>query len=60
MKVPKLVVYLNIHFFNISIYLVITKAYCFMLVAANEASLGRDKGRDGGEGNGTLVHQVIS
>jgi hypothetical protein len=60
MKVLKLVVYLKIHFFNISIYLIITKAYCFTRVAANEASFGRDKGTDGGEGNADLVHQVIS
>jgi len=28
--------------------------------AAYEASLGTDKGRDEREGNGALVHQVIS
>ncbi|PNY17250.1 mitochondrial inner membrane protein OXA1-like [Trifolium pratense] len=50
LTVPKLVVYLKIHLFNISIYLIITKAYSFTHVAANEASFGRNKGRDGGEG----------
>jgi hypothetical protein len=53
-------IFQNTLFQYLYLYLIITKAYCFTRVAANEASLGRDKGTDGGEGNVDLVHQVIS